>query len=44
MAVTSLGLALVIRIKEAYGTINEDEIVRMDREVEAEKTREWAKG
>lgn len=44
VATTSLGLALVIRIKEAYGTINEDDIVRMDRETEAEKTREWAKG
>lgn len=43
VATTSLGLALVIRIKEAYGTINEDDIVQMDRETEAEKEREWAK-
>lgn len=32
VATTSLGLALIIRIKEAYGTINEDTIVRMDEE------------
>lgn len=37
VATTSLGLALVIRIKEAYGTINEDEIVRMDAEEEARR-------
>lgn len=41
VANTALGLALVIRIKEAYGTINEDDIVQMDRETEAEKEREW---
>lgn len=35
VATTSLGLALIVRIKEAYGTINEDEIVRMDEEVKA---------
>ena len=42
VATTSLGLALVIRIKEAYGTINEDDIVQMDRETEVEKAQEWA--
>jgi multicomponent Na+:H+ antiporter subunit C len=26
LATTALGLALVVRIKEAYGTINEDDI------------------
>tara|TARA_B100000780_G_C21104313_1_gene445823 strand:+ start:219 stop:569 length:351 start_codon:yes stop_codon:yes gene_type:complete len=30
IATTALGLALTIRIKEAYGTINEDEIQAMD--------------
>ena len=30
VATTSLGLALVVRLKEAYGTIEEDEINEMD--------------
>ncbi|MBT2968902.1 MAG: Na+/H+ antiporter subunit C [gamma proteobacterium symbiont of Ctena orbiculata] len=30
VATTSLGLALVVRIKEAYGTIEEDEIHELD--------------
>lgn len=30
VAVTALGLALIIRIKEAYGTIEEDEIHEQD--------------
>jgi len=30
VATTALGLALVVRIKEAYGTIEEDEIHRQD--------------
>ena len=30
VATTSLGLALVVRIKESYGTIEEDEIHEMD--------------
>lgn len=30
VATTSLGLALVVRIKESYGTIEEDEIAAMD--------------
>lgn len=30
VATTSLGLALVVRIKEAYGTIEEDEIHEQD--------------
>lgn len=30
IATTSLALSLVIRIKEAYGTIQEDEILEMD--------------
>jgi multicomponent Na+:H+ antiporter subunit C len=32
VATTALGLALVVRIQEAYGTIEEDEIRRMDEE------------
>lgn len=30
VATTALGLALVIRIKEAYGTVDDDELQRMD--------------
>ncbi len=30
VATTALGLALVVRLKEAYGTIEEDEINEMD--------------
>ena len=32
VATTALGLALVIRIREAYGSIEEDEILEMDRD------------
>lgn len=31
VATTALGLALIVRIKEAYNTIEEDEIRRQDR-------------
>lgn len=34
VATLSLGLALVVRIKEAYGTIEEDEIFAKDPEAE----------
>ena len=30
IATTALGLALIVRIKEAYGTVEEDEIQQMD--------------
>jgi multicomponent Na+:H+ antiporter subunit C len=32
VATTALGLALVVRINEAYGTVEEDEIQRMDED------------
>ena len=32
VATTALGLALVVRIQEAYGTIDEDDILAKDRE------------
>ena len=32
VASTAVGLALVVRIKEAYGTVEENEIVALDRE------------
>jgi multicomponent Na+:H+ antiporter subunit C len=31
IATTALALALIIRIQEAYGTVEEDEIIEMDR-------------
>ncbi|HIG47361.1 MAG TPA: Na+/H+ antiporter subunit C [candidate division Zixibacteria bacterium] len=33
IATLALGLALVVRIHEAYGTVEEDEISKMDRSV-----------
>ena len=30
ISTTALGLALIVRIKEAYGTVEEDEITQMD--------------
>ncbi len=35
VATTALGLALVVRIREGYGTIEEDEILEFDHESEA---------
>lgn len=35
VATTALGLALVVRIREAYGTIEEDEILTIDHALEA---------
>ena len=32
VATTALGLALIVRIKEAYGTIEDDELDRLDGE------------
>ncbi|MEP0943131.1 MAG: cation:proton antiporter subunit C [Rhizobiaceae bacterium] len=32
IATTSLGLALIVRINETYGTIEEDEILELDRQ------------
>lgn len=32
VATTALGLALVVRIKETYGTVEEDEILKRDEE------------
>jgi len=37
VATTALGLALVVRIREAYGTIEEDEIQAANQAVEAEE-------
>ena len=35
VATTALGLSLVVRIHEAYGTVEEDEILEIDRAEEA---------
>lgn len=32
IATTALALALIVRIREDYGTVEEDEILRLDRE------------
>ena len=40
IATTALGLSLVIRIKEAYGSIEEDEIQQQDNQVLTEKNLE----
>jgi multicomponent Na+:H+ antiporter subunit C len=37
VATTALGLALVVRVREAYGTIEEDEIQAANRAVEDEE-------
>jgi multicomponent Na+:H+ antiporter subunit C len=42
IATTALGLALVVRIKEAYGTIEEEEILAADAEAEAEEDAYYA--
>jgi len=34
IAVLALGLALAVRIREAYGSIEEDEIIAMDQQAE----------
>lgn len=36
IATTALGLALIVRIREEYGTIEEDEILAIDREIAAQ--------
>ena len=32
IATTAMALALIVRIREDYGTVEEDEILRLDRE------------
>lgn len=40
VATTSLGLALIIRIREAYGTIEEEDILDIEREIQADENRD----
>lgn len=37
IATTSLGLALIVRIREEYGTIEEDEILEIERQIQAKE-------
>lgn len=39
VATLALGLALAVRIREAYGTIEDDEIIALDHQVEAAEDR-----
>jgi multicomponent Na+:H+ antiporter subunit C len=43
VASSALGLALVVRVKEAYGTVEEDEIVAIDRDEDRASDRARAK-
>jgi len=43
VATTSLGLALIVRIKEAYDTIEEDELIALDKERDIEQAEIQAK-
>lgn len=40
VATLALGLALTVRIREAYGSIEEDEILALDHSVEDDEARE----
>ena len=37
VATTSLGLALIVRIREEYGTIEEEEILDIERQMQSEE-------
>jgi len=39
VATTSLGLALIVRIKEAYDSIEEDELIALDKERDLEEAK-----
>lgn len=41
IATTSLGLALIVRIREAYNTIEEDEILKIEREMSAQDNKKY---
>lgn len=40
VAVLALGLALTVRIREAYGTVEEDEIIMLDENPDHARTRQ----
>ncbi len=39
IATTALGLALIVRIREEYGTIEEDDILEIESEIQAKENR-----
>ena len=39
IATTSLGLALIVRIREEFGSIEEDDILEIEREMQAKENR-----
>lgn len=41
VATTSLGLALIVRIREAYDTIEEDDLLKIERELAAEENKKY---
>jgi len=41
IATTSLGLALIVRIREAYDTIEEEDILKIERKMTAEDNKEY---
>lgn len=43
VAVTAVGLAIIVRIKETYGTIEEDEILEIDQTYNLEQERKNVK-
>ena len=43
VATTALGLALVVRIREAYGTIEDDDILEIEHEIQANEGVEHGK-
>jgi len=43
VATTALGLALIVRIKEAYDSIEEDELLSLDTERDLEESKVQAK-
>ena len=44
IATTALALALVVRIKEAYGSIEEEDVQEMDNQTQAESTKQIKEG
>ncbi len=44
VATTALGLALIVRIREDFGTIEEEEILKIKRKITAEENRDHGAG
>ena len=41
VATTALGLALVVRIREAYGTIEEEDLLEIERQIQSEENKRF---